>query len=292
MKDRTWENGDGRSGLTQLLRTLVSGIPWSEAAERVDELHLALGDSHTVRVHNSNGRIHVIGEDRSDVGVRAHKRARAESSEAASRLLDEIDVAAQNGGSALNLDVQIPKRWNRRGSVNLEVRVPRSVHCTIEAVNGKLLIQGLRGEVSARSSNGPVAVEDVVGDVEVFTSNGKVSCQRTCGRLRARSSCGKIELADHRGAVDASTSNGFIHAALDRLGNDGVRLSTSNGRIVLHLPEAVDADVDVHVDNGVIRNDRELHNASRAVNGRLRGTLGAGGLPIRLRCSNGSISLR
>jgi hypothetical protein len=70
-------------------------------------------------------------------------------------------------------------------------------------------------------------------------------------------------------------------------------LATSNGRIVLELPDHVDADVDVRVENGVIRSSREVDTPSgdqRA--GRLRGKLGRGGVPIKLRTSNGTISLR
>jgi hypothetical protein len=48
----------------------------------------------------------------------------------------------------------------------------------------------------------------------------------------------------------------------------------------------------VRVDNGVVRNERELQNATRSTDGRLRGSLGRGGVPIKLRTSNGSISLR
>ena len=72
----------------------------------------------------------------------------------------------------------------------------------------------------------------------------------------------------------------------------GVTLATSNGRIILDLPEAVDADVDMRVDNGVIRNDRQLCQTDRETHGRVLGRLGRGGALIKLRTSNGSISLR
>ena len=71
-----------------------------------------------------------------------------------------------------------------------------------------------------------------------------------------------------------------------------MQLAASNGRIVLVLPESVDADVDIRVDNGVIRNDRELCKCTSDRSDRLRGRIGSGGIPIRLRTSNGSISLR
>jgi len=162
----------------------------------------------------------------------------------------------------------------------------------VSAANGKLYLEGMRRAVRARSSNGSVHVSDVVGDIEVHTSNAKVSCDCTCGRLMARSSNGKIELDDHRGSIDASTANGPIRATLEELGREGVLLATSNGRITLELPAEVDAELDMRVDNGLIRNDRELSAQSRDSNGRVRGRLGRGGSLIKLRTSNGIISLR
>jgi len=96
----------------------------------------------------------------------------------------------------------------------------------------------------------------------------------------------------HCGSIDASTSNGLIRAALEEVGKGGVQLATSNGRIVLELPEEVDADVDIRVDNGVIRNDRPLCQCFREKDGQIRGRLGSGGSLIKLRTSNGAISLR
>ena len=79
---------------------------------------------------------------------------------------------------------------------------------------------------------------------------------------------------------------------MDEIGANGVQLATSNGRIVLELPEEVNAELDIRVDNGVIRNDRPLRRADRDRNGQLRGRLGRGGCPIKLRTSNGSVCLR
>jgi DUF4097 and DUF4098 domain-containing protein YvlB len=135
-------------------------------------------------------------------------------------------------------------------------------------------------------------VAAVVGDVDVNTSNAKVCCACNAGSLLARSSNGKIEIEEHRGSVDASTSNATVRVALEALGKQGVNLATSNGRIVLELPEPVDADVDAWVDDGIIRNDRKLESATRDTSGRILGRLGSGGPLVKLRTSNGAIALR
>lgn len=280
------------SGFTGFVRSLLAGIPWSEHAEGVEELHFESPAGGILRLHNANGRTCVRGEDRSDIEVRITKTARAESSDAAERMLEQIHLVSEENGDALELEVEVPSRWNRRGCARIEVRLPREIRVELTAVNGRIEIEGLRSSVRARSSNGSACITDMVGDIEITTSNAKVCCSKTCGKLVARSSNGKIEIEEHRGSIDASTSNGLIRAALDAVGKHGVSLATSNGRIVLELPEQVDAEVDVRVDNGTIRNDRTLEHSNRDTNGRLRGRLGSGGAPIKLRTSNGSISLR
>jgi len=283
-------NGEGSFG--NFLRSLLAGVPWSERAEREEMLHISRAASKSFRLHNANGRTRVIGEDREDIEVHAAKTARAESAEAARTLLDNIRLIHGISGDVLELEVDVPRRWNRRGHVNLELRVPRGMSTEVIASNGRVGIENLCGSVHARSSNGSVDITDVVGDIEVQTSNAKVCCAGTCGHLAVRSSNGKIELLEHRGSIDASTSNGLIHACMDEMGDNGVRLATSNGRIVLELPEEPDAEVDIEVENGLIRNDLELEDEAGDKSGRVRGRLGKGGTPIKLRTSNGTISLR
>ncbi|HJO25228.1 MAG: DUF4097 family beta strand repeat-containing protein [Myxococcota bacterium] len=296
MSERQGENGreaPDRHGFGSFLRNLLEGMPWSERAESEETRCLAAPSSGLIRVHNANGRTCVIGEDRTDVQIQAQKVARAESESGAASLLEASRLLEERtADEVLELEVAVPSKWNRRGHVNLELRVPRGTSVEIAAANGRVTVTGLCGAVKARSSNGSVELSDVVGDVNVTTSNAKVCCCNTRGKLVARSSNGKIELNDHCGSVNATTSNGLIRASVEELGRRGVQLATSNGRIVLELPDEVDAEVDIRVDNGVIRNDRPLCKASRERNGRLRGRLGNGGAPIRLRTSNGSISLR
>lgn len=279
-------------GFSGFVRSLLDGIPWSEHVQRVEELHLDASRSRLLRIHNANGRTRITGEDRSDIAIVVSKSARAETVEAADRLLERILLESRENDDVLELEVVIPRRWNRRGSANVEIHVPREMKIELESVNGRIEIGGLHACVRARSSNGSASICNVVGNVEVVTSNAKVCCTGTCGNLTARSSNGKIEIDEHNGSIDASTSNGLIRACVETLGRQGVQLATSNGRIVLELPDEVDADVDIRIDNGIIRSERSLDSPEHQTTGRLSGQLGKGGVPIKLRTSNGSISLR
>jgi hypothetical protein len=105
----------GRTGgFGQFLRSLLAGVPWSERAETEEVLELDRPRAGLLRVHNANGRIRLVGDERDNVEVRAAKTARAESSEAAQRLLRDIRLLHETHAGALELEVDIPRRWNRR----------------------------------------------------------------------------------------------------------------------------------------------------------------------------------
>jgi DUF4097 and DUF4098 domain-containing protein YvlB len=278
-------------GFGGFLRSLLAGIPWSERVEVLETMTLPAPPSGALRLDNANGLTRIVGEDRADVEVRMQKVARAESTEAAQAMARDIRLARSDTDFGTELEVEVPRHWNRRGHINVELHVPRGTRIEVNASNGKVCIAGVQSGVRVRSSNVAVRVEDVAGDVEIHASNAKVHCAGVVGKLVARTSNGKIEVERHRGGLDASSSNGLIHATVDEL-TGAIVLATSNGRIALTLPDAVDADVDLRVDNGVIRNQRSLCHCARSSSGRLTGTLGSGGTSIKLRTSNGSISLR
>lgn len=279
------------SGFRGFLRSLLEGIPWRERAE-LDETLMLPAPKTGLTIYNENGRTRVIGEDRDDVALRVVRAARGESAEDAAERADAIKVRTRETNGELFVEVDVPGRFLLRGKADLEVRVPRGTRATVTSANGLVCLSGLRAAVRAHSSNGPIRVTDIVGDIEVHTSNARVQADYTCGRIVARSSNGKIELSEHAGSIDAATSNGTIRCQLTSVDAGGVVLATSNGRIALELPESCDCDVDIRVDNGAIRTQREMPCAPREKDGRLRCTLGRGGTPVRLRASNGSVSLR
>jgi len=286
------EESNQSPGFGGLLRSLFSRIPWGESQTEEEIFTISAPRGKALSVRNANGRTRVIGEDRDDIEVRVTKSVRADCADMAARLLESITLQNAASGDVLEIEVQIPRKCARHGLAHLELRVPRETQVALSSTNGKICLEGLERAVRARTSNGSVSIVDVNGDIDVTTANAKVACRCTCGHLRARSSNGKIEVGSHRGSVDASTSNGVIKASLETLDRIGISLTTSNGRIALELPPSPDADVDIQVENGHIRNDLTLEGESGDPAGRVRGRIGKGGTPIKLRTSNGTVSLR
>ncbi|HIF94472.1 MAG: DUF4097 family beta strand repeat-containing protein [Myxococcales bacterium] len=285
-------SGFGGPGFGGLLRSLFSKIPWGEQVSHEESLVVPSPAGRAINIYNANGKTRVLGEDRDDIEIRVHKSVRADCKDLATKLLDSIRIQNSATTEILDIEVQIPRKCSRHAVAHVEILVPRDTKVSLTSTNGKMCLEGLERAVHARSSNGPVLIRNVVGDIDVTTANAKVKCSDTEGHLRARSSNGKIEVECHCGSLDASTSNGIIRASIDQLDTAGVSLTTTNGRIVLDLPEKTDADIDIRVENGHIRNDLELMDQTRENDGRVRGRIGVGGTPISLRTSNGTVSLR
>lgn len=274
------------------LRSIFSKIPWGEMQSTEEILIIPASAGNAVSIRNANGKTRVLGEDRDDIEIRVTRNVRADCPDTAAKLLESIRLQNSDSSDVLEIEVQIPRKCSRHGLAHLELRVPRDTKVSLSSTNGKICLQGLDRSIRARSSNGSVSITEVRGDIDVTTANAKVACKCTHGHLRARSSNGKIEVGGHEGSIDASTSNGVIKASLDVLSGSGVSLTTSNGRIALELPDHPDADVDIRVENGHIRNDLDLEQETGDTNGRVRGRVGKGGTPIRLRTSNGTVSIR
>ena len=189
--------------------------------------------------------------------------------------------------------------WNRRGH-RAPLRsspAPRHLHVVVQARRTVAIeVEGIRAQREGAVHQRMPPVVDRRGWATSTSPPRTPRCRARCtceGRLTARSSNGKIEIDRAlrlRGRLDVQRPDQGI--GLDGVDKGGVQLATSNGRIVLELPDDVDADVDIRVDNGVIRNDCPRFLCERKTDGRVRGQLGSGGAPIRLRTSNGSISLR
>ena len=73
----------------------------------------------------------------------------AESAEAARAMVEAIRVVSHHDLGSLELEVEIPSKWNRHGSANLELRVPRDLEVVVIAANGRVSLEGMRGRIRA-----------------------------------------------------------------------------------------------------------------------------------------------
>jgi hypothetical protein len=93
--------------------------------------------------------------------------------------------------------------------------------------------------------------------------------------------------------LDLSTGDGGIEAAAE----PGSKVETAwslrsgDGGITLRLPEGLGAELDAHTGDGGIALDKPVTVTGTIKENAVRGTLGPGGLPLKIQTGDGSIRL-
>lgn len=254
-----------------LLTTLLVVLPAVASAKVLTETidrTLDVRPGASVVLSNVNGRVEISAWDQPRVHVVASKKVDGDRDEVAA-VLRELRVEIQPKDGGVVITTHYPKRnqgfhsifdWllneHVSAEVRYEIRVPRQMNVEVD------------------NTNGTVRLSDVTGVFDLETTNGK------------------IEVVRCSGTIEAATTNGGIDVELVRV-NKGQALTfeTTNGRIEVSLPGDLAANVDASTTNGSIKSDIPVSTRSFDRNS-LRGTLNGGGTPVRLRTTNGGISIR
>jgi hypothetical protein len=211
-----------------------------------------------------NGGVVVRGWDRSDVQMRARITVWDDSRDAAQSVAKQIQITTTGG--RISADGPRDRRrgrsrdWDddRYWSVSFELQVPRKADVRIDATNGGIVIEEVRGRIDARTVNGGIVLGEVNGDIRGETVNGGL----------------QVELANEKWdgpGLDLKTVNGGVRLAVPSGFSGELDARTSNGGISVDFPITV---------TGLVNNRRQI-----------TGTLGSGGARIRLSAVNGGISI-
>jgi len=218
------------------------------------EQTLALSGGPIAIDGRENGGVSVKGWDQNQVLVRARVRTGAETAEEAAALVKQIRV--ETGGAkifATGPETRMFYRWD----VSFEVFVPR------------------RADVSVETKNGGIVIADVNGRLDFNAMNGGVVLRRVGG------------------AVRGSTMNGGLVVELsgDRWDGDSLDVSTTNGGIVMSVPENYSAHLETGTINGSISVDFPVTVEGR-ITKQLALNLGSGGALVKVTTTNGGVHLK
>ncbi len=218
-------------------------------------------------VHNRNGSIRVTGWDEDYVEVHVVKRTDKGKAE-----LEKVRIQISTDGETVIRTEY--SDWTAKVSVRLRISVPAFVLVNrIENSNGKIELEGIKGDVIASTSNGGIGITSVDGCVTAHTSNGSIDIQGATGVLRAE------------------TSNGSIKAGVLSVRDEDVVIGTSNGSVELYVSSDLNADIDMRTSNGKVSiHDIEMTIIESSPN-YISGKIGDGGSCIRAITSNGSVNL-
>jgi hypothetical protein len=191
----------------------------------------------------------VIGSDRKDSRVIYRVRAGASTEEEARELAKEVRLEVANGV----LRPRGPSITSERSwCVEVKAWVPRTSDVSLSTKNGPIAIRQVSGTMDIQSVNGPVSLMDLGGAVMVRVQNGPL-------------------------AIDLGGSK-WTGAGLDA--------EAQNGPVDLRLPKSYSARLETGTTNGPIDIDYPLQFQGQ-VRGHFTTTIGSGGPMVRVVTENG-----
>lgn len=214
---------------------------------------------------NVNGRITAEATDGNEVIVEGRRTAKARSDELAKEQLAKLEIREEVGDSTVRVESR-PPRFNGGFSgheIEWTVKIPKGLTVDLRTVNGGVRLNGLSGDIMAKTTNGGVQGTNIVpGQIEAQSVNGGVT----------------FELA----------------APLDA--TDSIQLETVNGGAELSMAQESKATITARCVNGGVHVDgldisKESQSNEFEKRRRLNGTMNGGGARVTLSTTNGGIRL-
>ena len=200
-----------------------------------------------------NGGISVHGWTRQDVQLQSKVVASAPTEQAAKALAAQVRILTDGG----RIRAEGPKTSDDGGwSVSFDVMVPSQASLDLHATNGGISITEVQGRLALRTTNGGISLTRVNGDVH------------------------------------GTTTNGGVHVVLDGAGwfGEGLEAETLNGGVHVELPDGYSAHLDAGTQNGGIQIGIPV-TVQGQIGRTLETDLGRGGPTLRLRTTNGGLSI-
>ena len=254
-----------------LLLSVPAALP-AGVTEKVIERTLPLAAGQRFELKNINGAVEISAWDRSEVSIRAVLRTKERDRERAQQLLDDTEIIITAEGGDVIVNTRLPKQrrdqgwfswlfggWRGGVSVHYFVTLPRDIEAGVKSTNGSITVANFRGALRLRTTNGGIKVKKSAGIIAASTTNGAISA----------------ELVEVDKQADIS-------------------LKTTNGSIVLGLPEDFSGEINARTTNGAISSELPVTFEGTVSKRRLRGFVGEGDSDVRceLATTNGSITIR
>ncbi|HEU0253186.1 MAG TPA: DUF4097 family beta strand repeat-containing protein [Pyrinomonadaceae bacterium] len=201
-----------------------------------------------------NGGVSVKGWDQNQVLVRARVQTGAPTQDEALALSRQIRIET----SGAKIFASGPEsRRNYHWDVSYEVFVPRRTDLSLETQNGGISIADVNGKIDFSALNGGVALKRVGGDVRGSTTNGGLV----------------IELTG------------------DRWDGESLDVSTTNGGVMMSIPENYSANLQTGTVNGSVNVDFPV-TVQGKLSKQISLNLGSGGPLVKAMTTNGGVKLR
>lgn len=164
-----------------------------------------------------------------------------------------------------------------------------SGNVTLSTSGGSISANDLNGKIDLKTSGGSINLDALKGTISAITSGGSIKATELRGESIVKTSGGSIALREIYGTLVAATSAGSMDVEILELGKS-LNLSVSSGDMTVKMPlnKGVDLDCKAQkINTGTLSNFKgDTEKTS------IKGTLNGGGIPVTMRASSGTLTIK
>lgn len=262
--------------LLALILTLGAYLCQAQKSDYSFKENYPVSSSPAVTLSSSDGNIKVYPSKSNQIEIYYIARRRNEVLRITKEDLEKEGFIFTTNHSNDNLQIRIKEKrrynhnnWRNQINVSIEVYTPAQSSCDLHSSDGDIVLQGLTGTQTLRTSDGDIKLTNIKGDITGTTSDGNIAFENISGSL------------------DVATSDGNVMGNLLEL-KSSLKIRTSDGNIRVSIPRKLGLDLDIRGESLRI----PLRNfTGRSTKSKINGKMNGGGKLVRLRTSDGRITL-
>lgn len=224
--------------------------------EEIVQKEYPLKGRKTISIKNIRGNIVVKSEwDKSSLLLTGIKKApKAEYLELATindALSDKTELKIETTYSKTNKKASKAHKV----SVDYELVIPQNVRLDLVAEQGTIKIHNVNGQIVAKTCQlGNIEIENAQNSVYAQVENkGSIHINQAQNNVKAFVHHGNITIHNAKKGIIAQADRGKLDiACLQVPSTSKVSLNTRSGNITLRIPEATNAELQAHTDNGTV----------------------------------------
>ena len=307
-RQRTRRNSPSRSGAISgiALAAIVLGVAGSVTGCAIDMGRVRETETHEfrfderegplrIRARVDDGQIRVIGASDGGIEIDFEVIARGGSPERARKLLETMQVFAEEKDGEIIVTARRELTGSRWASLraDVEIRIPREAGTELDLLtdDGRIYVHDSIGDLRAESRDGRIEVGRIQGEVAIRTADGSIVGEDIRGSIDAETDDGRIRLSGTFESLRAVTRDGRIIVTGEEAPPTGDwTMRTGDGSVRVQVPPASSLDIEASTGDGRIVNRLEGFEG-REEKEYLRGRTGSGAKRIEISTRDGNITL-
>lgn len=175
----------------------------------------------------------------------------------------------------------------------IDVTVPEDCDLDVSSGDGSIEVDSGKGRYNLTTSDGHITANGLRGEIRMVTQDGSISGEGLDGALEARTGDGHVEVNGRFDRLSVHSGDGRVEVTAIK-GSRPVApwsVTTTDGSLTMRIAQDLAVMLDASCGDGRLSVDLPVNVSGGLTRHTLRGQLNGGNQPLKLRTSDGNLTV-